>query len=509
MKKLSLLVAAIFVAISLQAQKNALPEPKVSTVAALQAQIKAHIDQTKFEHCMWGVKVVSLETGKVLFDRNGDKLMKPASNAKMYTGSLALDRLGADFRIKTSFYAQSKPEDGVVRGDLIVYGRGDPSMSWRFNDKDYSKSLQPVVDAFVAAGVKRVEGNLIGDESYFHCAPYGSDWAWDDIQNYYGAPVSALNLDDNAVDLVFKPAREIGQHAIIEMKPATTYLKVINRTTTVAKGKKSNVTIYRPLGQNVVYFWGDVAIGSNVTDAVSIDNPALWFVTMLKERLAKAGIEVTGGVSSVNWLDRQAEPVDYSKMVEVVSVQSRSMAEIVKGCMKPSQNQYAHLLLLQAGVHSSFTNKNQFTDDAGIAEERKFMAEIGQERGTVLLEDGSGLGRGGLVTPNASVKLLTAMSKHRCAEQFYDALPIAGVDGTLKSRFRGTFAEKNVHAKTGSLRYVNTISGYVTDRGGEKLVFSVMLNNYSLGRDTGRTSGRAESDKVVRMIADFAGRSDR
>lgn len=508
MKKISFLVATLFVAVSLQAQKNSASE-KVDTVAALQAQIKAHIDQPKFEHAMWGVKVVSMETGKVLFDRNGDKLMKPASNTKMYTSSLALDRLGPDFRIKTSFYADSKLDNGVVHGDLIVYGRGDPSMSWRFNDKDYSKSLQPVVDAFVAAGVKRIDGNLIADESYFHCAPYGSDWAWDDIQNYYGAPISALNLDDNAVDLVFKAAKEVGQPAIIEMKPATTYLKVINRTKTVAKGKKGGVTIYRPLGQNVVYFWGDVAIGSNVTDSVSVDNPALWFVTMLKERLAKAGIEVNGSVNSVNWLDREAQPMDYSKMVEVVSVESRPMAELVKGMMKPSQNQYAHLLLLQVAKHSSFTNQHQFTDDVGIAEERKFMGEIGQERGTVLLEDGSGLGRGGLVTPNASVKLLTFMSKHRCAEQFYDALPIAGVDGTLKSRFHGTFAEKNVHAKTGSLRYVNTISGYVTDRGGEKLVFSVMLNNYAAPREEGSTSGRGESDKVVKMIADYAGRSDR
>ena len=125
-----------------------------------------------------------------------------------------------------------------------------------------------------------------------------------------------------------------------------------------------------------------------------------------------------------------------------------------------------------------------------------------------MLEEGSGLSRGCLVTPSASVKLLTAMSKHRCKDVFYDALPIAGVDGTLKSRFKGTFAEKNVHAKTGSLRFVNTISGYVTDRGGEKLVFSVMLNAYNPSRDADSSSGRAESDKVVKMIADFAGRSD-
>jgi D-alanyl-D-alanine carboxypeptidase/D-alanyl-D-alanine-endopeptidase (penicillin-binding protein 4) len=509
MKTIRTLFFVASIALSAHAQKYALPPQKISSVDALQKEIKAHIDQSRFAHAQWGIKVVSLETGKTLFERNADKLIKPASNNKMYTGSLALDRLGADFRIKTSFYAQSKPDNGVVHGDLIVYGRGDPSFSQRFNNGDFSKSLQPVVDAFVASGIKRIDGNLIADESYFHCAPYGSDWAWDDIQNYYGAPVSALNLEDNAVDLVFKPGAEIGQPATIVMKPETTYFKVINHTKTVAKGKKATINIYRPIGDTTVYFWGNMPMATNVTDSVSVDKPALWFVTRLKERLAKEGIEVTGGVRSVNWLERMADPLNISNLVEVTSVQSRPLAEIVKGMMKPSQNQYAHLLLLQVGVNSPAAKEKQFTDSAGLVEMKNFMSEIGVEKNTVLIEDGSGLSRGALVTPSSAVKLLTIMAKHRCAAQFYDALPIAGVDGTLKSRFRGTFAEKNVHAKTGSLRYVNTISGYVTDRGGEKLVFSVMLNNYSPLRDSGSVSGRAESDKVVKMIADFSGRSNK
>ena len=377
MRKLTLLFAAVFVAASVHAQKNAVPEPKIDTVAEFQDQIKSHIDQKRFEHCQWGIKVMSLETGKPLFERNSDKLMKPASNAKMYTGSLALDRLGPDYRIKTSFYAASKPDNGVVGGDLIVYGRGDPSFSQRFNDGDYSKSLQPVIDAFVAAGIKRIDGNLIADESYFHCPPYGSDWAWDDIQNWYGAPVSALDLDDNTIDLIFKAGSAVGEPAVITMKPETTYLKFINRTKTVAKGKRGNVTIYRPLGQTTVYVWGEVAIGSNITDAVSVDNPALWFVTMLKERLAKQGIEVTGNVSSVSFLEREANPLNLSNMVEVVTVQSPPLAKIARAMMKPSQNQYAHLLLLQVGSQSPAASEHRFTDDAGLAEMRKFMTEIG------------------------------------------------------------------------------------------------------------------------------------
>jgi serine-type D-Ala-D-Ala carboxypeptidase/endopeptidase (penicillin-binding protein 4) len=153
------------------------------------------LDEPRFAQAQWGVKVVSLDSGQILFERNADKLLKPASNAKLYTAALALDRLGPDYRIKTSFYAAAKPDaEGVIHGDLLVYGRGDPSFSARFNGGDYKKALQPAIDALLAAGVKKIDGGIVGDESYFRGAPFGTDWTWDDLQEYYGAPASALTF---------------------------------------------------------------------------------------------------------------------------------------------------------------------------------------------------------------------------------------------------------------------------------------------------------------------------
>ena len=496
----------IFTNACAQLPKAAVSSSKtIDSLADLQKQLKAHIEQSRFEHCQWGIKVVSLDTGKILFGQNPDKEMKPASNAKMYTGSLALDRLGPDYRIKTSFYADAKPsEDGTIRGDLIVYGRGDPTFSWRFNDKDYSKALKPAIDALLAAGVKKIEGDLIGDDSFFRGQPFGTDWAADDLQQWYGALASALSVQDNVIDLVFKPGKKVGAPCEIITKPPTTFMKFDNRTETISRGSKGSVELYRPLGENTAYVWGKVPMGGSVEDSVSVHNPALWFVTLLREELAKHGVTVSGNVRSVNWLEREIHPLDSAKLVEVASVESRPMSEIVKGMMKPSQNLYAHLLLLQVGEKfRDPKRKTQWSESAGIAEMNKFMGEIGVDKGTVLLEEGSGLSRGCLVTPSSSVKLLTHMSKHRCAEIFRDALPIAGVDGTLKSRFKGTFAEKNVHAKTGTIEFVNTISGYVTTRGGEHLVFSVMLNNYH--PPSQKYSGRADADEVVRMLAEFTG----
>jgi D-alanyl-D-alanine carboxypeptidase/D-alanyl-D-alanine-endopeptidase (penicillin-binding protein 4) len=466
------------------------------------------LNKPRFAQAQWGVKVVSLATGKTVFEHNADKLMKPASNAKMYTASLALDRLGPDYRIKTSLYAPSKPDaSGTIHGDLLVYGRGDPSFAARFNDGDYSKSLQPIISALTAAGIKRIDGDLVGDDSYFRGPPFGTDWTWDDLQNYYGAPVSALTIEDNVIDLVFKPGEAIGQPCQIATQPATTFVTFSNRTETSAAGTRPHIQIYRPVGQNTVYVWGEVPLGAKgVDDSVSVSNPALWFVTLLKRDLAQHGITVTGGVRAVGWLDREVAPLDLSTLVEVASVPSRPLGEIVKNTLKPSQNQYAQLLLLQVGVktENGGDGEGRYAENMGLAEMRKFLAEAGIKRGMVLLEEGSGLSRGALVTPAASVQLLTYMAHHRYAGAFSNALPIAGVDGTLRNRFKGTAAAGNLRAKTGSLGHVDTLSGYLTTKGNDKLVFSIMLNNYNApGR---HADGRAEIDALAEMLVDFYGK---
>jgi D-alanyl-D-alanine carboxypeptidase/D-alanyl-D-alanine-endopeptidase (penicillin-binding protein 4) len=472
---------------------------------ALQAQLDALLSQARFAQAQWGLQVVSLDSGDILFQRNADKLLKPASNAKLYTTALALDRFGPDFRLKTSFYAHAIPgSDGIIHGDLLVYGRGDPSFSARFNDGDYKKALQPAVDALLASGIKRIDGDLVGDDSFFHGPPYGSDWTWDDLENYYGAPASALSFQDNVVDLVFNPGQALGAPCQIVTMPATTFVTFSNSTVTAQTNAHARIRIYRPLDGNLAYVWGRVPLGSTGhADSVSVNDPALWFVTMLKEALAQNRIVVSGTVREMNWLDRETAPLDLSKLAEVAFVQSRPLAEIVKQTLKPSENLYAQLLFLQIGANAleSRGAPDANTEEAAAAEMRKFLPLAGIGPGMALLEEGSGLSRTTLVTPSASVKLLTFMSRHRYRDAFIDALPIAGVDGTLRNRFKGTPAEGNVRAKTGSLAYVDTLSGFLVDAAKEKLVFSIMLNNY---RETNpEHNGRAEIDKLVRLLVDY------
>ncbi len=501
-----LLSAPLFVS-NVPAQQ---PQPKpAEALASLQSRLSDYVAQPRFAAAGLGVKVVSLDTGKILFEHDANKLLKPASNAKLFTGALALDRLGPDFRIRTSCYAATRPDaNGALVGDLVIYGRGDFSMAARFNNGDYSKSLEPLVNALAAAGIKSIAGDLVGDESFFRGPPLGDGWAWDDLQYYYGAEVSALTHEDNVVDLAFKPGAKAGEPAQLAAKPATTFLNFISRVSTVATNGARGVEIYRPIGENNVFVSGSVPLGDKgVVDAVAVHQPALWFITELRDALAKRGITVAGKLRTVNWLERDAAPVDWSQQTEVAFTESRPLAEMVAKMMKPSQNLYAQMLLLQVGEsrRTKAEVRRATSEDAGLAELDKFLAEAGIRRDEVHLQEGSGLSRTAIVTPNSLVTLLTHMARHRHAQVFRDALPIAGVDGTLRSRLKGTAAEKNALAKTGTLGFVNTISGYVTSGAGERLVFSIMLNAYS--NSDPKHSGKNEVDALVAMLAGFNGRS--
>lgn len=350
-------------------------QPSTNALGALQTRLAAIIDEPRFAHAQWGVKVVAFDGDQVLFERNADKLLKPASNAKLYTAALALDRLGTDYRIRTSFYAGSKPDaDGAIHGDLLVYGRGDPSFSARFNGGDYKKALQPAIDALIAAGVKKIDGNIVGDDSYFRGPPFGDNWTWDDLQEYYGAPASALTFQDNTVDLVFNPGRTEGDPCQIVTTPETTILTFSNRTQTgpIEKDARARIELYRPIGESVVYAWGQVPLDSTgKSEAISVPKPALWFAAMLKQSLEGQGVTVTGSPGQEDWLSREASPIAGSNLVEIASVSSRPISEIVKQTLKPSQNLYAQLLLLQVGAKAGATNRD--TEEAGLAEMRAFL----------------------------------------------------------------------------------------------------------------------------------------
>ena len=279
-----------------------------------------------------GGEIVSLDTGVTVFEQNPQKLFSPASNSKLYTVALALDRLGADYRIKTSLYAKAKPNaSGTLKGDLIVYGRGDPTINARLHGGDIYQALEPLVRALTNAGVKRITGDLVGDDSFFHGPPFGSGWAWDDLEYYYGAEVSALTINDNTLQAMVKPGARVGAPCQLTLAPATAWLTFSNRTETVEKGAARRIHFYHPLCQNVIYVSGQMPIGdAGNTNEVTVHNPAGLFASFFKEALARQGIKVSGKVRSMNWLDRQAQPLDCDSLVELGSVESLPLRDIAR-----------------------------------------------------------------------------------------------------------------------------------------------------------------------------------
>lgn len=554
-----LLNAFVFAQNPAPAQQPAAQQPE--TVESLRMRLASHISQQRFGAAAWGVKIASLDSGKTLFEHNAQKYFSPASNAKLYTAALALERLGPDYRIKTSLYSTARPDaSGTLKADLIVYGRGDPTMAARLNGGDYFKGIEPLVNKLVDAGVRRIEGDLVGDESFFAGPPFGSGWEWDDLQAYYGAEVSALTIDDNALDLFVKPAERAGMPCRITTGPATSFVTLINRTQTSPKGSESRIVVYRPVGENVIYVSGRQPIDSNgYYTSVAVHNPAGLFVSLLKDALIQRGIAITGRTRVIDWKFREVTPIDLNRLVELGAVESMPLADVLREMLKPSQNLYAQLLLLQVGVNSKrlaegngaektvHNNPNsnpgvsknprlsqaaspplplsearvesKTTEETSIDMLNDFLDGVGVRKGDVLLEEGSGLSRRDVITPDATVTLLSHMSRSRFAEIYKSALPVAGVDGTLQNRMKGTPAAGNVRAKTGSLRYVYTLSGYVTTAAGERLAFSIMLNNYynpersAALRDANSTqvtrtappAPRDDIDAIAIMLASFTG----
>ncbi len=496
-----------------------------ATLADLQQRLSEQVTHARFAAGSFGVKIVSLDTGKTLFEHDAAKLFSPASNAKLYTMAMALDKLGGDYRIKTSLYSAAPPDKrGNLKGDLIIYGRGDPTFNRRLNNGDIFAALQPLVAALTNAGVRRITGDLVGDESFIIGPPYGSGWAWDDLNYYYGAEISALTINDNTLQVSVNPGLQLGAPCQLTLAPATSYLVFNNRTKTIAAGGKRALNFYRPIQQNIIYVTGQMPLGqTNYTDDVTMHNPAGLFAAFFKEALARNGVKVSGQPRSASWLDRQVKPLDRSKLVELGMVESIPLRDLNRLVQKPSQNLYTDLMLAHVGAleherarqnrdSSSLTNREETvvgtptSEDLGVRELEQFLAKVGVKRGDVRFEEGSGLSRNNLVTPNATIALLQFMSRHPEAQSYYEALPIAGQDGTLRNRLKGTRAAGNVHAKTGTLRWANSTSGYVTTVAGEKLAFCLMLNRYAAPAP--EFSARAELDKVIVQLADFTGRSD-
>ncbi len=473
------------------------------TLDELRAQLERHLGQERFRGAAWGVKVVSLESGSTWFEHAPARLQSPASNTKLYTAALALDRLGGDYRIVTPILARAKPDAaGNLAGDLVVSGRGDPSWNSGAARAGFDAVLAPFVNLIAGAGVKRVTGDIVADATFLRGGASGAGWTADDLNDYYGAELSAITLEDNYADLRITPAAAAGGAAAVSLVQPHTALTLDNRIVTVAAGAPRRIEVRRLIGERVVHLFGQIPLGAApIVEQATVPRPAQWFAQAFKAALERRGIRVEGRARSVLW----PEAVGSDGLVPLGEMLSPQMHELVAGFMKPSQN-------LQTDLIFGYVGEKERPDDApawrtseelGLAALRGFLQAHGLFPDDVRFEEGSGLSRNNLTSARAIVALLAFMAKHREAEAFRASLPIAGVDGTLRRRMKGTAAEGNVRAKTGTLRWANSLSGYVTTAAGEPLAFSVMLNRAVGG--PGRVP-RDDVDAIAEMLARYAGR---
>ena len=469
-----------------------------ATAIGLTAQLEALVTEPRFAGAIWGVQVRSLDHGRILFEHQPDRRMSPASNCKLYVGALALDQLGGDYRIVTPLRATNAPDSaGVLTGDLIIAGRGDPSWDHRTGKKDFWSTFEPFVAAMRKAGVTRITGDIVADATYLREPPGGASWTADDMDFDYGAEISAVTLADNYVDLRLTPATAAGQPCALEVLQPCSGLVFDNRTVTGPAGSARDIRVQRLPGEETVHLTGSLPLGGKVelTEA-PVPRPALWFATALREALTKAGITVEGRARSLRWPDAPA-----TAAVSLGEVTSPPLRELVARFMLPSQNLETDLIFAHLGEQrrTPATAAWLRSDELAVTALDEFMARLGVPAGSVLFDEGSGLSRNNLTTAAATVDLLTAMAKHREAAAFFAALPTAGVDGSLEKRMRGTAAERNVHAKTGTLRWASSLSGYVTTAAGEKLVFSLMLNRHRAATD--HKTNEALDEIAVRLAA--------
>src|SRR5258705_7676744 len=486
------------------------------TLADLRTRISQVLDKPELAPAMVGIKVTSLETGRVLFEENASKLLRPASNMKLYTVAAELDRLSPDFRFVTSVYALEKPDsNGVIKGDLTIYGRGDPSIAARLQSGNSFTGLDDLAARIAAAGVKRVEGDLVGDETYFIGPQYGSGWEWEDLQWYYGPEVTALTVNDNALDLFVKPGTQVGAPAVITTGPPDPLLRIVNRVVTGARGTRRDLNAYRALAGDELEITGSIAVDDKgYTGGLGISRPALLFAYLLRASLSQHGVTVKGKTRTINARPAAGfvvQPLNTVispglARVEIASMQSVPFSVIAAQTLKPSQNLYTEIILRTLGTVVppvlNTPNIDRTSESDGLEVVKTFLREAGVNPSSLVLSDGSGLSGNDMITAEATIQLLTYMHRHRYASEFPESLPIAGVDGTLRNRFKGTPAENNLRAKTGTLSSASSLSGYVRDAAGEELAFSIMVNNFPDDADV-----RANCiEPIAILLASFAGK---
>lgn len=438
------------------------------TGGSLRERLTRLLDEPPFEHALWGVAIAD-PSGRIVFERNGDRLFTPASNTKIIVSATAALLLPADFRIRTSVYAAGAVTDGTLRGDLVLYGRGDPTLSERYYPARLY-ALETLADSVRARGITRVEGDLIGDASFFEARTIHPSWEGYDLSWWYAAPVSALAFNDNTVDFRITPSA-VGQAPFITMDPGLGLVEFTNQARTVPVDSPRTIDFVRIPGTNIVRAVGDVPADARPwTESVSILDGAHWTATAFRAALESRGITVSGATRATYDSTAYAAARTTVPLAEMLSP---PLPDLIEPILRVSHNWYAEMLLKTIAR----LRTGRGTWDSGLALERTVLVDsLRVDSAQFGLADASGLSHWNLVTPRAFVQILHAMRRHPRAAPFIDALPVSGATGTLRNRYRGSLSGR-VRAKTGSIANTNTLSGYLEGRTGT-WTFSIQINNH-------------------------------
>ena len=469
----------------------------------LRTTIDRLIDQPRFARAAWGIDVVSLDSGRTLYAHRPDRLLQSASTAKLYTAALALSTLGPNYQMPTRLLATGPIRNGQLRGSLVLYGMGDPALG---SAKDHPDWADRLAAQLAMRGVRRISGDLIADDAYFAGPVIGSGWEAGDLLSSFAAPASALSVQENTLQISVMPAARTGEAARVTVDPVEGFSQVRNRLTTSSARVATDINFYRAPGTRTLHAFGSIAAHATTREfKLATPDPAATAGQLLRQALARQHIAIDGSLRVLHWPEPDTALV--AQATTVAELLSPPVSALLHEGLKRSQNLYLQNLLLTAGVVARSRAEQAGTGPFGfITTEawgeralRSVLDRIGIAASDVQMQEGTGLSRHDLTTPAALTRLLAFLAGQPYAATLRDALPLAGVDGTLTYRMRSSAAQGRVQAKTGSMTFVDCLAGYVTTAGGQRLAFAIMLNNAVRAADA--PSPNRTIDAIVTALA--------
>ncbi|MEC5425112.1 D-alanyl-D-alanine carboxypeptidase/D-alanyl-D-alanine-endopeptidase [Virgibacillus sp. C22-A2] len=448
-----------------------LTEDEINDDLTIEQKMEEILGDERLDGTVTGVSIMHADTGEMIYSQDGDTRLHPASNMKLLTAAAALETLGADYQFTTEVLTNGSMDGKVLQGDLYVKGKGDPTL------------LKTDLDQFATdlkeQGIHKIKGDLIGDDSWYDDVRLSQDLNWSDEPFYTGAQVSALTIspdddyDAGTVIVEVSPSETIGEPANVKVTPENDYITIVNDTEMVADSERKDISIEREHGSNNIIIEGSMPLnGSNSKSWASVWEPTGYAMDVFKKSLEEQGITLVGN-SKVT----MGETPESAHLL--TSKKSMPLQELLIPFMKLSNNGHGETLTKEMGkvIH------DEGSWDKGLEVIEDVVSGLGVNADTILLRDGSGMSHKNYIPTNDLAQMLYTAQDRSWFPAFEYSLPLAGeperlVGGTLRFRMTSEPAKGNVTAKTGSLTSVSALSGYVTTQDGEKLIFSVLINNY-------------------------------